>query len=339
MLAIFDYDSLIYAAGFVNETRTIKAIHKASGREKVFKNRTEFWGAGKKIGGWLSDLNEERKCDNQKIFTKEDFIVEDVQEAGPLANTLQLVKTMINGTLNHLGAEQYQGFVGKGDSFRLERSTMLKYKGNREHAIRPLHKAQIIEYMVKHQSATVVEGLEADDWVVIEGLRNPGSVVVSDDKDAAGCPIMVYNAGKPELGIRNGNQFGELLPKYKETRAGTQSLDSVKGIGRKFFYYQVLWGDPTDNYRSNAGSELEFGQVAAYSALKDAKNDLEALEVIRDTYKRLYPSPREITGWRGDTILVDWEYALNEIWDMARMRRTPDDIVIGTDVLKKFKLM
>ena len=57
-MIIFDGDQLAFTAASAAEKRTIQAIHKASGRAKEFKTRTEFWGRKKiAIEGWLGDQN------------------------------------------------------------------------------------------------------------------------------------------------------------------------------------------------------------------------------------------------------------------------------------------
>jgi hypothetical protein len=75
----------------------------------------------------------------------------------------------------------------------------------------------------------------------------------------------------------------------------------VKGTGRAWLYFQILYGDSTDCYH---GSELwkmqepkrQFGEVAAYNILKDAQNDKEAWELLYNQYKTWYPSPITYTA-------------------------------------------
>ena len=62
---------------------------------------------------------------------------------------------------------------------------------------------------------------------------------------------------------------------------------------------------------------------------------IEKLGCYGRVFKHLYPEPKEVVGWRGDTILIDWAYVLNECFDMSRMHRFPNDFVVATDVLNK----
>ena len=335
---VFDYDALIYKCGFATEHRQIEVTHIPSGRKRHYKNITEFWGRKKnEIEGKLGEINQARIEKGKSPFSKDEFEYSTIRYSEPIENVLHTVKHSIKNICEALGTDNYIGYIGKGDSFRLERSTILKYKGNREEALRPLMKDEITEYLVKHHNAKIVTGLEADDWCIIRAYKNPNKIVVAVDKDALGCAVNVYNPDHPEWGVINGDCFGELQLIEKENTSGIKK--EVKGYGRKFFYYQVAYGDDVDYYRSNCASETSWGPVSAYNALDSTQNDREALQALVSIYQHLYPSPTKIIGWNGEEIAVDWKYVFNEVWDLARMRRHEHDIVVGTDVLKKFKLL
>lgn len=336
--AIFDYDAIIYQAGFGCETRNVEVTNKKNGKKKIFKNQSEFFGRKKDtIEGWLGEQNEILLANGKEPLAKSDFELETIRTVDSLPNTLHTTKVIINGILEKIGAESYVGFIGKGDSFRLDRSTIYKYKGDRDNALKPLLKDEITEYIVKHHNGIVVEGLEADDHVIIEAVQHENGVVVGVDKDSNGCPVKVFNPNKPERGILDCDCFGELSLVLKGTKG--KEYKEVEGFGRKFFYYQVAYGDDVDCYRANSASELDWGVVSAYESLANATTDKECLEALVKVYKHLYPEPKVITGWRGDEIQIDWLYVLEENWDLARMLRSEDDLVTAPQVLKKFKLL
>ena len=96
-LIVLDLDQTCFVSAAGVEKRTIKATHKASGRDKIFKNRTEFWGAQKKVGGgWLKDqnMNMEAKSKSEgREFTpwgRDDFTIEDIQTAEPVEHCLHI---------------------------------------------------------------------------------------------------------------------------------------------------------------------------------------------------------------------------------------------------------
>lgn len=329
-LAIFDYDTVIYRSAFAGETRTVEVEHIPSGRKMMFKNQTEFRGRGKKIGGWLGDLNETRIEKGQKPFELDEFSFEVVREVDELPNVLHTTKVVINKILEQVGAEQYLGYIGSGQGFRHEQSTLWEYKGNRKDILRPILKDDVAEYIHKHHNGIIEDYYEADDRVIMKALEYgvDNCVVISVDKDSAGCPVRVYNPNKPDEGIVDCRGFGEL------SIGGTPKNRKVEGKGRMFLYYQVASGDEVDNYKANCVSEKDWGSVSAYNALKDCQNDADAMMALKEVYQNLYPEPKEIIGWRGDSILVDWKYVIREIWNLARMRRSENDDVDVIEVMR-----
>lgn len=323
MKAVLDLDGIKYTAASAGEKRTVRVIHKSSNKEIECKTRTEFYGHWKKKdGGILAEINKK----SRKEFTPEDFEYIDVQTPEPIENVLHTAKLMTETWIKSVKADSHIGFIGKGDSFRVERSTILKYKGNRTNLIRPVYLDAVSDYLVKKFNVEVINGLEADDACIIEAYRDRNSVVVSYDKDAKGCHVLVYNPNKPEKGIVDCGKFGELYLNDKK---------EVDGYGRMFFYLQVLSGDSSDNYSANSASDVSWGDKSAYAQLKDAKTDKEAFAALVSGYKHLYPEPKIVEGWRGDQIEIDWKYVLHENWDLARMLRWEGDVVNPFDVMKK----
>lgn len=337
---VIDADWVIYGAGFAGEKRVIKAIHTPSGREYDAKNRTEFWGRKKsKDGGMLEELNKS----TDSPMTWDEFEIVDIQQPEPLENVLYTAKRMIEGVSKETGVEKRILCVGQGKSFRHQRSTILEYKANRAGALLPVYKEEIKDYLLKVHKAILVdgdkEGLETDDMVIILG-QEEGTVVASVDKDTAGNPVHWFNPNHPEWGIQDCRGLGKL---WWDTSGKTKIL---RGIGRKFFYAQLLKGDMTDNYKPNAASEVEFGEVATFEALNECKTDLECFKAIKQAYQTMYPEPVRVHGWRAgltqgceNIITVDWLYALNEVWDLARMKRSIDDNVTASEVFRKYGLL
>lgn len=321
--AVIDADYIKYSAAGVGEKRSINVVHKSSGREQPFNNRTEFYGRGKKKdGGWLGELNKSRTSP----FLLDEFEIIDVQTPEPIENVLHTAKSMFESCLKALETTKYVGFLGKGDSFRVERSTLLKYKGQRSALLKPLYLDDVTQYLYNKFKLEFVENLESDDMCIIEAYKKPDHVVVAVDKDMLGCPVLLYNPNQPELGIQNCNKLGSLWRNEK---------GEVKGIGRMFFYYQICCGDSSDNYAANCMSDLRWGDVSAYNSLQHVTTDKEAFEAIVDVFKKLYPEPKVVEGWRGNQIEVDWMYVASEMFDLARMLRWKEDVVVFKDVLDK----
>ena len=315
MLAVIDTDFILHAVACAGEQRSVKVIHKESGRELIVPNKTAFYGTWqRKDGGILAEINKTKN----KEWTWEDFEYVDIQEPEPLSNVLHSAKLMFEGAIKKAGCTKYKAFIGDGNpTFRNDLASILEYKGNRKDLISPIHKDEVKDYLVRKFGVEVVSNIEADDACVIEAYKQKDKVVVAVDKDTGGNAVNWFNPNRPEDGVVDCDQFGKLWLNDK---------GEVKGIGRLFFYYQVAYGDDVDNYRANSASSKRWGSKSAYKAMVNCTNDKEALESLVNVYKTLYPEPKVITGWRGDEFEVDWLYVASENWHMARMLRTMGEL-------------
>lgn len=288
-----------------------------------FKSRTEFWGHyKKKAGGFLATLNKERTS----ILLPEEFDVEDVRVAEPIANVLHTAKTMVEGDLYLSGAKSFEAYLGEGDSFRVGVSTLLKYK-DRDPSAKPLALDAVTEYLHNKFKAEMVRDIEADDMCNIAAYNNPNAFTIIEDKDYWGCPVNVYDINRRERGIVNCNKLGHLFLDNK---------GKVRGEGRIHFYFQVISEDTIDNYKANCFSEVKWAAKSAYNALVGCKTDKECFQVMVDTFKLLYPEPKMVIGWRGMPILIDWFYIMQEMIWMAHMKRTVDEPLLDVkDILDR----
>lgn len=356
---LFDYDPILYAAGSVGEKRTIKVVHRESGDEYEFDTRTQFYGHWKaKKGGWLAEYNANKETPR----LPEEFDIIDIQTPEPIENCLQIVKTMIKSTCEAAGVSTYYGYSGRGTVFREDVSTILKYKGNRDNALRPVHLDALKEYLIKYHACEIVEVIEADDACSIDSYDawKRWSKTKSDDdklilafvdKDYLQCAGHLLNTNTMD-GVCSYDGFGWLKLIEKVNSKGKTETE-VKGRGRLWLYQQVLSGDDSDNYCANSATDMKWGEKKAYSLLKDCKNDKEAFEALVKGYKMLYPSRKKIIGWRGyedskRTILkpnaqdfeieIDWLSMLQENFTLARMLRSKDDKVDVKTVLDNLKI-
>lgn len=348
---VFDYDPLLYSAGSVGEKRSIKAVHRESGDEYEFSTRTEFWGHWKKkAGGWLAEYNAPKS--ESKKRKPEEFDIIDIQTPEPIANCIHTMKQMIKGIYEYSGASRYYGYSGKGTVFREDLSTILKYKGNRDNALRPVHLDELKDYLVSYQACKIITGIEADDACSIDShtayqkwkkTKSDSDMLILAyvDKDYLQCAGHLLHADNLD-GIDSHEGFGSLYLNEK---------GDVKGRGRMWLYQQVMSGDDSDNYCANSASAMKWGEKSAYDLLKDCKTDKEAFQALVNGYKLLYPAPKTIVGWRGYTdfknkvladnwkdyeITVDWLYVLQENFNLAKMLRTRDEQVTNVkEVLDK----
>lgn len=318
--AILDLDLYKYAAAHAGEKKSIVVTHKTEDWSKTYKTKTDFWGHyKKKAGGDLAEMNKERTSP----WLPEEFDIQIIQTPEPIENVLHSAKLLVDGDLHITGAKTYEGYLGKGDSFRVELSTLMKYKGNREGEEappKPLALGAVTEYLHKKYKAEYVEHLEADDMCVIRAFGNPNAFAIIIDKDFWGCPINVYDIGQRDRGIVNCNKLGHL---FKDDKG------KVRGEGRLHFYFQCLSEDSIDNFKANCFSDVKWASMSAYNALKDCKTDKECWQVLVDCFKVLYPEPKVVIGWRGEPIEIDWLYVLQEMVNMGHMKRKVDEPLLN----------
>ncbi len=333
MTAIFDLDRIAFKVAAAGEKRAISVYLKKDcglGREGEllgdFPTRTKFWGSKRsRDGGALAQFNKdlEEKC------TWEDFEIVDRRFPGPLKNVLYSAKSMIKKDLKAAGTTRVKFFIGLEESYRRDKSTLMEYKGNRKDTVKPVLFPDVVDFLIKTYRPVKVYGVETDDAITEAAYKRKDRFVITNDKDAYSQPTMVFNPDRAEEGIINCDCFGKLYLNDKK---------EVKGYGRKFLYWQMLFGDVVDNYRAACHSSKSFGEMSAYKVLVDCQTDKGCLEAMIETMKTLYPEEKEITTWKGDVITIDWLYVMNEMMQMARMRRFKGDEMHIKAILDKLNI-
>lgn len=314
--AVIDLDAFKYSAAYVGEKRSIRVVHKTEDWSEEFKSRTAFYGHWKKkAGGALAEMNKKR----DSPWSVDEFEIEDIRTPEPIQNVLHTAKVMVKDAIHDSGAKTYEAYMGKGDSFRVELSTLTKYKGDRDNLIKPYHLDEVSNYLERLFKAEIITGIEADDMCVIRAFRQANSFVLGEDKDYWGSPVNFHDINRKHRGIVNCNQFGMLFRDDKK---------DVRGQGRMHLYYQIISEDAVDCYKANCHSDIEWGSISAYNALVDCKTDKEAFQAMVQTFKHLYPEPKTVTGWRGDAINIDWLYVMQEMFNMAHMKRFEDEELV-----------
>jgi 5'-3' exonuclease len=145
-----------------------------------------------------------------------------------------------------------------------------KYKANRK-VEKPKHYEAIINYMLDEWDAEVAWGQEADDAMGIKQIHcnthnlMPTSVICTVDKDLDQIEGKHYN-------FVTGEKYDVT---YEE--------------GLKFFYHQLLTGDPVDNIIGLKG----IGGVKAARILKGCTTEQELFDAAYRAYNLVCTSPEE----------------------------------------------
>jgi hypothetical protein len=211
----------------------------------------------------------------------------DYLEVDYLPFALSNAKTAVNHVLETFSdREYYKGYLtGKGN-FRYDVATILPYKGNRDPSHKPKYYKEIREYLVNNYDVEVVEGIEADDAISIQQFAKPdkSTCIVTIDKDLNMIPGYHYN------------------PRTKVF--WYQSLHEAD----KFFWWQMMVGDATDNIRGVNG----IGPKKADKLIASVDEDLEQVRAaVTQMYQEQYgPS---------------WHEAMQEVATLLWMQRKEGD--------------
>lgn len=212
-----------------------------------------------------------------------------VKEDEPLSYALQNCKRSIEAIVDRFdrGLEIQLYLTGSGN-FREQVATIQPYKGNRTQP-KPPFLPDVRQYMVEVWRATVVDGMEADDRVVMEYLKDPENrCIVSIDKDLDQVPGWHYNYRK------------DLLYEVGEVEASRN------------FWTQVLMGDVTDHIRGlvgvgpkTAGKILRDVPISRLGAVvrHEYKERGYTEEYLHETCKLLYLLRHEGDSWETSDLI------------------------------------
>lgn len=157
------------------------------------------------------------------------------------------------------------------DNFRKEEAKTKVYKGNRKDVEKPFHYDNLRAYMLGKYDVFIAFGMEADDAISIELYKTHVSgkldaIACTRDKDLRMVPGMHYGwpcGRQPSYGPKRVTELGEL-----DISADNKK---IKGNGLKFFYAQLITGDPVDNIPGLP----RHGPVIAYNTLAECASEEE----------------------------------------------------------------
>jgi hypothetical protein len=198
-------------------------------------------------------------------------------------------------------------------SFRHEIARMQEYKGARKSTRRPALLGEVKQWLKSNYLfVDARDDYEGDDALVISCLEH-GGVIVSSDKDLFTTPCLVMPLDNPKRPV-DCNSLGGLH---------INASGTVKGFGRKLFYFQLLFGDMSDCYRPfvHSATLKKYGQVGVFKDLSSLNTDQACVDLILKKYQKAYSEPFSFVDWEGVSQTYNWEDVLRETLDMAYMRR------------------
>lgn len=275
-----------------------------------------------------------------------DFLAYEVSyEREPGTKSLDDMQHNATESIRHIrksaGATQVHLHLTPGTSNKGGRSdiALLKeYQGSRKAKPKPAQLHVVRQWMAKAFPATLHQDCEADDGMssaqyaaIKEGNRNL-SVIASKDKDLNMVPGLHLNWDTGE--ITDAPNFGTLKVRVRDSGGKV-----VEGYGRKFFWAQMLMGDPTDGV-SGLPAVIEMlgkprlcGPMGALELLASCHNDKQCYDKVRGLYKR-YGEEVGFTNWRDGTP-VQWGRAFLSEAQLLWMRMEKHNPLCVTGYLKE----
>lgn len=315
-LNVVDGDLIAFKASAACETRTID-VYREGHFQGNWANRTAF-KAELTLQGTLAEYA--------------DFEIKDKQEVEEIANCLHTIKVMLAGIKEKAGVKEQRVVIeGKGN-FRDDLLLPSKYKGDRKDMIKPIYLKNCKDYLLDRYKAEQSSDQETDDVLAsysYEGFIKKQYIVQSStDKDANSNVGWLLNWDKMDKPIYISG-LGSLTRETKGT---------VRGLGRKWFYHQILFGDRADCYVPYELSGKKFGEKKSFDVLEKLETDKECWQAIYDQYKIWYPEPFEYTAWNGEVVKGDAIQQMQLYIDCAHMRRFEGDRIVAGDVLDKMEV-
>lgn len=166
---------------------------------------------------------------------------------------------LLDQILEKVKATEYLAFLTGVNNFR--KQIYPEYKGNRTQP-KPIHLEACRHYAIKELSATIEDGLEADDLLGINQTDN--TIICSLDKD-----LLQVEGRHFQWAISGGNWSKPDI-----------FIEQTELEGTRLFYEQCLKGDKTDNIKGIAG----IGEKKAKGLLAKATSEKEMLDIVLKQY-------------------------------------------------------
>lgn len=215
-------------------------------------------------------------------------------EGQPEANAIWNLNNGLEHLLASWNIRDYHLFVTGGNNFRY--AVYPEYKANRT-SVRPEHLQACKAHLMSAYGATQSEGCEADDLIGIEAYK----------RLALGEPYVVMSIDK-DLNMIEGLHYSPEIKKGGVIVREAQRYHVSPNDAIRFFYYQLLVGDTTDNVKGVKG----IGARKAERALRDISEEAALYNVARSLYdstEEMEMNARVLWIWRkeNDDVTERWK--------------------------------
>lgn len=250
-----------------------------------FSSQTVYYMFDGRAYGTMSEVREAGGTDDT---------IKRMVDPMPVRAALKMTNELIHSIIEDCNSDNIECYLtGKGN-FREQVATVTKYKGTRK-APRPYHYQAIRDHLTSKYGAVTVDGIEADDKIVIRQNELKGEgIIASRDKDLRQMYGWHYSWAAGD------NQ--PVKPLYE--------ISYEEGM--RNYFQQMLEGDVVDNILG----VISVGKKKAEKALSGCTTVEEMMKVVLEEYYRVY-GPLAGTGG----------YVHYTSWDGKRMWKTPAEIM------------
>lgn len=194
------------------------------------------------------------------------------------------VTEIVNRSMRYSDEEKCKSVV----NFRYKVAVTKPYKGTRKNP-KPFHFYNIVNHLLANYDVVISRGgLEADDMICLYQTSHEDTIICSRDKDLRICPGWHFSwecGGQRAVGPHYTDRIGSLEMLVKEStnkKTGkVTKTKQLKGYGLKFFFAQMLTGDPADNIPGLP----KVGDAAAYKLLSPLETEKDLYEAVKALYK------------------------------------------------------
>lgn len=176
---------------------------------------------------------------------------------------------MVDGILSETSATEYQLWLSDSTANNFRTKVYPEYKANRKNFVKPKHYDYLKDLAISEWDAKVAVEQEADDALGIQQISyhsdlaeiyNGPSTICSIDKDLHQIAGAHYNFVKQEHTFVRPDE------------------------GLRFFYFQLLKGDTSDNIQGCPG----IGDAKAAKAISGISDEIWLFRVVRECYMEQY---------------------------------------------------
>ena len=296
---VIDFDTVLYSSAAQQQTNRCIAIHKESGREKLWDSKTEF-------NKWLK---------GQDKWTKEDFDFKVKSElTGEASHAFRTIDQKLSNIIAAGKCDDFLIIMEGPGNFRMDReSKFVNYKGSRPEKPLLFHQCKEFVRSKYRHNLLMATDRETDDEVVIRSWLSYNKSLKYRDKDEAQYVIAYCDKDIP------ANGRGWMLNYFKLE----EGIFWNDGFTQAYnFATQCLTGDNADeipgievlhpDIKKKFGIVVKgVGPATAIKLLADCKTEQDLANRVVECYRASHPE--------------DWKERLDDNAFYLYLLRSEDD--------------